>query len=56
MESFCTTVTGMVTQVSSIRKVGCVRLKELGRQTGRWSPPMEQTPGPSWYQGRDGEQ
>ena len=39
-----------------LRKVDSVRCKELGRRTGRRSSPMEQTPSPSWYQGRGGEQ
>lgn len=35
--------------------VNHLRRKELGRRTGRKSPPMEQIPKQSWYQGRGGK-
>ena len=37
----------MSLQTALIRKVGSVRHKELGKQTGRRSSPIEQTPSPS---------
>ena len=37
-----------------LRKVDSILSKELGRQTGRSTSPMEQTPSPSCYQGRGG--
>ena len=43
-------------KVAQLRIVDHIQRKKLGRQTGRRSSMMEQTPSPSWNQGKGREQ
>ena len=43
-------------KMAQLRIVDLIQRKKLGRQTGRGPSMMEQTPSPSWNQGKGWEQ
>ena len=46
----------MQCKMAQLRIVDLIQRKKLGRQTGRGPSMMEQTPSPSWNQGKGWEQ